>query len=398
MEVGALRLLSAHANPLRSSGSSFQGSLRTLSCRPYFLFLVGWSRCGLRHKRDILTSMTRRELLALTAVLPLAEAEPKPSIIGKGWGLDHFIITLADSAFPKELYREKLGFTVLPGAKRPTGDENAVILLDPAYIELIFLYDRVRAEAAARDNVSVKRRLALVDRGGGPSAYNVDVSPIDQTVAALRARGMEVSLPPSQIVLRPDGTQVRGPWQFLRIDKTVEPPPPRGVPGGQAVGFLEYNENSSHAWMQKAREGTHAVDKRIKLGETHANTARKMRSVWVAVESAAIAVKDSELFGFPQIAELASNALGAHGREVQCGQGTIVFWEPAKGSALEGLITHRGFGPFGVSLGVADVNVAHNIVEEGTGEKFPMIKDGGSERFLVPPELTGGTCIDFCQS
>jgi hypothetical protein len=55
--------------------------------------------------------MTRREWIALTTTAAFAHAEMKPSIIGDGWGLDHFMIALADPALVKSTYAEKLGLS-----------------------------------------------------------------------------------------------------------------------------------------------------------------------------------------------------------------------------------------------------------------------------------------------
>jgi len=109
----------------------------------------------------------------VTTAAAVAHAETNPSIIGDGWGLDHFMIALADPVLVKSTYAEKLGFTVLRGAKRPGGHENATIVLAPAYIELIFLYDRRKAEAS--DDRITKRNLSKIDQGGGAIAYNVEV-------------------------------------------------------------------------------------------------------------------------------------------------------------------------------------------------------------------------------
>jgi hypothetical protein len=97
--------------------------------------------------------------------------------------------------------------------------------------------------------------LSRIDQGGGAIAYNVEVSPIDRAVAQLRERGMEVELAPPTMLLMDDGTQVRGPWQFLRFTEPVQPPPPRGVPGGDVpsvpvFGAPRRPSGEAHANMQ----------------------------------------------------------------------------------------------------------------------------------------------------
>lgn len=338
--------------------------------------------------------MTRREWIALTSTAGVVHAETNPSIIGDGWGLDHFMIALADPVLVKSTYAEKLGFTVLRGAKRPGGHENANIVLAPAYIELIFLYDRGKAEAS--DDRITKRNLSKIDQGGGAIAYNVEVSPIDRAVAQLRERGMEVELAPPTMVLLSDGTQARGPWQFLRFTKPVQPPSPRGVPGGEGVGFLEYDDRE---WWKNVPSVPVFSDPRRPSAEAHANTARRMRSVWVAVSSASDAVRRSQAFGFPELGERKNAFLRAKGREVKCGQGSIVFWESTKPkSRLSDLIGKQGFGPFGISIEVADLRAAREIVRKGVGNQRLIENEGRKQSFIVTPDLTGGIWLEFVQT
>ncbi len=342
--------------------------------------------------------MTRREWIALAAAGAIAKAEVRPSIIGNGWGLDHFMTVLADPESVKSTYVTKLGFTVFPGAKRPDGYENAVIILGPAYIELLSFYDRDKAKASG--DAHVKELFDKAVQGGGPVGYNVNVSPVDRAAATLRERGMEVSLPLSQVILR-DGKEVRGGWQFLNIAKTGKTTPSPGVPGGDAVGFLEYRDNQRKMAPKysddfRARAEREFPDPRRRAGEIHPNTARWMRSVWVAVESVSDAVKQSEIFGFAGAAARENKSLGARGREVECGRGTIVFWEAAKpGTPLSGLIKSRGLGAFGVSIDVVDLKLARRIAEKGIGKKLPMDVASPRKNFVVPGELTGGVWIEF---
>ena len=338
--------------------------------------------------------MTRREWIALTGTAAVAHAEKKPSIIGDGWGLDHFMIALADPALVKSTYAEKLGFTVLRGAKRPGGHENANILLAPAYIELIFLYDRQKAETS--DDRITKRNLSKIDQGGGAIAYNVEVSPIDRAVAQLRDRGMEVELAPRTMLLLDDGTQVRGAWQFLRITKPVQPSPPRGVPGGEGVGFLEYDDRE---WWKNVPSVPVFSDPRRPSGEAHANTARRIRSVWVAVTSASDAVRHSQAFGFPELGQRKSALLRAKGREVKCGQGSIVFWESTNPrSPLSDFIGKEGLGPFGLSIEVADLRAAREIVRKGVGKQRLIESEGSKQSFVLTPDSTGGIWLEFVQT
>jgi hypothetical protein len=328
--------------------------------------------------------------LLLTAVAAAASASP-PSVIGDGWGLDHVIIGVPSSVVAKDVFETKLGFSVIAPSKLPDeGLEHAFVPLPPAaYLELSWPYQQ--STAVVRPNAAlVRKKIAL---GGGPAAYNLDVSPFKQTAEAMRHLGLKVSLP----------VQVRGPWQFVDIDPQDQAQQPLGVPGGPGVGFLEYQSNSDRLKPERfqralERAAREVPDSRRPVGEIHTNTARKLRSVWVAVPSVAAAVKQAARFGF--VAEVAGHflALGEIGQEVQCGQGTIVFFEPAHPhSLLAEFVGKHGLGPFGVSIEVTDLKKALRVVQQGTNLKLTVQRVGNRTSFIVPAESAAGTFIEFVQ-
>jgi len=201
----------------------------------------------------------------------------------------------------------------------------------------------------------------------------------------------------------PDGKEQRGAWQFLEIDPAVQEAYPLGVPGGRGVGFLEYRNNGDSLQpdaFQRMRQLAErdVPDPRRLAGEIHANTARKLLSVWVAVPSVSEAVQQSERFGFSAGAERHIEALGEKGREVQCGQGTIVFFAPVnRNSSLSLLVKNQGLGPFGFSVAVANLGTAQKIAEQGMNARFPVQQSGTRMSFVVPARLTAGAFIEFVQ-
>jgi hypothetical protein len=71
-------------------------------------------------------------------------------------------------------------------------------------------------------------------------------------------------------------------------------------------------------------------------------------------------VRQAERFGFVAAGEIDPKALGEKGREVQFGQGTLVFFEPTqRNSPLAALVAKQGLGPFGISVDVADLKTAN---------------------------------------
>jgi hypothetical protein len=331
-----------------------------------------------------------------------AAQTPSQPLIGKGWGLDHVIVAQRSAAAARETHAIRLGFSVVSGNRFPDlGLENGLILLPPAYLELLWIYDLEKASAAAQASGAQQPLITNMlrvgrDQGGLILSYNVDVSPIEDAAAFLGTLGKKVTLPPSVTTLR-DGKQQPGAWQFLTIEK--DPSAPVGVPGGLGVGFLEYRDNSD----ERLRQRWETIEKdnpddRLKPGDLHANTARKLNAIWIAVLNVEEAVKRAQSFGFAPGRERKLSVLGAAGREVACGQGQIVFWRASNDdSPLAAAVRRQGLGPFGVSVGVSDLNRAHEIVEQGTGKHFQIDRSGAQPTFLVSPDDAGGIWIEFVQ-
>lgn len=116
------------------------------------------------------------------------------------------------------------------------------------------------------------------------------------------------------------------------------------------------------------------------------------------VPSEAAAVAQAERFGFTAGVERHFRALGATGREVECGAGTIVFFgPPGPDSPLARLIERQGFGPFGISLAVADLKTAQAVIQQGTHKKFAILHSGRGDSFIVPAEFAAGAFFEFVQ-
>ena len=88
--------------------------------------------------------MSPKSYAALLLSVPgFLAAQSKLSVIGEGWGLDHVIIGLSSPDAAKDVFNTNLGFAPLPGNKFPAaGLQDAIIPLAPAYIELMWLYQK----------------------------------------------------------------------------------------------------------------------------------------------------------------------------------------------------------------------------------------------------------------
>jgi catechol 2,3-dioxygenase-like lactoylglutathione lyase family enzyme len=320
--------------------------------------------------------MTRRELLAIASFAPLGVAEGDQSVLGSGWGLDHIEVAVTDPETAKDVYVTNLGFTLSQAVAAAAGVEHSAIFLEPAYVEFLWF----GGAGQPPDTTPTQKLRRAVDAGGGIFQYNINASPIQRTAETLRMRGLAVNIRQGmpRIV---DGKATPAPWQFMFATEERDSPP-FGVPGGDGVGFIEYRDNSA-----TRRPPTN-----------HSNTAQRLRSVFVAVPDAAAAQKESERLGFKPLNQRQSSELGAHAREVECGRGTITFWEPGSQSGpLASRLAKKGPGPFGFSVGVANLQKAYTLAAQGNHANLPLVSRGARKSFTVPGELTGGLWVEFVQ-
>ena len=339
-------------------------------------------------------------VLPLIVAAGLVAAQSPTSVIGNGWGLDHVIVAVSSPDVVKQVFVNELGFSPITRNQFPaSGLENTIVVLPPvAYIELAWPYQP--PGAGARPVTFLVRQT--LEAGGGPAAYNLDVSSAEGAADAMRRLGLRVSLSASVVAKGADGKETRAPWQFADIDPSDQAMQPYGVPGGPGVGFLEYQNQADRLkperfQMALDRAAREAPDPRRSAGEIHPNTARKLLSVWVVVPDAADAVKQAGRFGFAPTKNH-PKALGEEGQEVQCGEGTIVFFEAAHpNSALAILVKKRGLGPFGISVGVADLKTAQRIVQEGAHASFEIQHAENRMSFVVPSQVAAGTVFEFVQ-
>jgi len=177
-----------------------------------------------------------------------------------------------------------------------------------------------------------------------------------------------------------DGKETPAPWQFMFATEERDPPP-FGVPGGAGVGFIEYRNNS-----ERRRPPTNHSKYRA------AAPIRVRRS-----PTQPPAQNESGRLGFKPLNQRQSSELDAHAREVECGRGTITFWEPASQSApLASRLAKKGPVPFGFSVGVANLQKAYTLAAQGTHANLPLLSRGARKSFTVSGELTGGLWWSLC--
>src|SRR5690349_7155772 len=83
----------------------------------------------------------RNPIILTFAFTSMLLAQTKPSVIGKGWGLDHVIVAAPNADAVSSAFSTALGFTVLSGNTFPEqGLQQAGVRLPPTYVEFLSPY------------------------------------------------------------------------------------------------------------------------------------------------------------------------------------------------------------------------------------------------------------------
>jgi hypothetical protein len=130
----------------------------------------------------------------------------------------------------------------------------------------------------------------------------------------------------------------------------------------------------------------------------HPNTAKRIKSVWVAVKNLDEATQAFESLGLPAGRRLKLSRFGAKAREIEAGRGVILLLQSEKHKgAVASFLSERGEAIMGVSIEVAELAIARKTIESNTRQKFVPYRGLYGQTLLVHPELTDGLWIEMFQ-
>jgi methylmalonyl-CoA/ethylmalonyl-CoA epimerase len=299
-----------------------------------------------------------------------AKEPSKAAIFGSGNGLDHVGVAVRDLETAKKDYRDVLGFTVFAGGKHPNGSRNSVAVLETGYryLELITFWDRTKAQGAMLAKFLEKHEGALF--------VGLNVFPLDDTAKLLRARGVNIRGPEAgSLSGDPEQHDQLFAWRLVGLETGAVPAAHLPTKSTDAVFFIQDQST------------------------VHPNTAKTLASVWMAVSDLEASVRAHESMGFRPARRLAAPQLAARGEEIEAGQGTILLLGPENSTGrVASFLAERGAeGIMGVSIEVASLQTARNLLESNTKRQFKSYDGPYGQSILIPPELTHGVWIEFFQ-
>ena len=273
-----------------------------------------------------------------------------------------------------DAYRDKLGFNVPPGdvAVLPSGLAYQEIPFIGNYLEIRSIHD---AEKVARFRPNY---ATFLPNHEGALMLVLNVTSASATASALRKQGFEVPNPePAPFTV--GGTAVPAFWYFEL---------PRSVLGEPGVVFCEYAP---------------AIEKRLRRTEPqewqrHPNTARRIICVWIATSDIGTPSRVFEKMGFTGSRRRELPEVGAAGREIRIGEGSILLLQPksARGR-VAAFVDERGEGIMGVSVEAENLETARKVLEANTERSVAAYRGPYGVSILVPGTWAHGLWIELVQ-
>jgi hypothetical protein len=131
----------------------------------------------------------------------------------------------------------------------------------------------------------------------------------------------------------------------------------------------------------------------------HVNTAKSLKSVWVAVNDLDAAVQAYTSLGIKLGEKTAVSQIKAVGITIEAAQSTILLLEPdAPDSITAAFLTQRGPGLIGMRIEVENLQTADYLIKANTRRHFEPHNGSLGESILLSAELTNGIWMELFQA
>lgn len=288
--------------------------------------------------------------------------------------IDHVMICVSDLQQGIDIYT-RLGFNVHPGGIHPgRGTHNAIAFHEDNYLELLGLRDRAEYLAAAgAPGGPGGGLLEFLDQGGGLRYIALQSDDLAADVAAMRARGVDVSDPTDGQRRTVSGQELR--WKSARLGSRDAPP----------IFFIQHLTPLPERRSQAPGAGTHP------------NGVRGVERVYIAVRDVAAA---AEAYGrvlgmaVPKIQR--GNVIKADMAVFDLGPTGVTVAQPVEDGPAAEALARRGPGPFQVLHRTRSMDAAARwMASHGIPPPTRGIRNTGEQAMLVEPAHACGAYIGF---
>ncbi|HYE94057.1 MAG TPA: VOC family protein [Terriglobales bacterium] len=283
--------------------------------------------------------------------------------------IDHVMIAVPDLAQGIDAYR-RLGFDIEEGgAHAGRGTHNALALNADDYLELVAVRDRAEYLAASPGGAL----LEYLTRGGGMRYVALQSDDLAGDVAAMRARGVDVSDPRDGGRRTPAGVELR--WRIAQLGPR-DPLP---------IFFIQHL--------------TPVDERRRQFGrvQRHPNGVTHVDRVYIAVRDVVNeALMYGRVLGLPVPTLVRGNVIKADMAVFDLGPTGLTVAEPKEAGPAADALVRRGPGPFQALYRTRSMDAAaRSMVEHGVPEPARGVRNTGEQAMLVGPEHACGAWIGF---
>ena len=283
--------------------------------------------------------------------------------------IDHLMICVPDLARGMEQYR-RMGFNVQPGGAHPgKGTHNAIAFNDEEYLEILAVRDPAEYAAASSWGGGLP---AFIAAGGGIRYAVLQSDDLAADVAAMRARGVDVSDAMDGSRRTPDGKELK--WKAAVLG------PKNLLP----IFFIQHLTP-----LAERRKLAGAAD--------HPNGVRFLERTYIVVQDLEASVAAySKVLGVSEPRMYKGTVIMSHTAVFQFGPAGLTIAHPyAPGPAADAL-ARRGPGPFQALFRTTSMGAAMRwMKEQGLPPPAVGTRDTGEKAILMPPAEACGAYIGF---
>jgi hypothetical protein len=283
--------------------------------------------------------------------------------------IDHVMICVPDLARGIEAYT-RIGFNIYPGGVHPgRGTHNAIAFHEDDYLELMSVRDRDEHVASAGGPAT--RLLEFLERGGGFRYVAVQSDDLAADVAAMRARGVDVSDAVEGGRRTPAGQELR--WKAAGLG------PRNPLP----IFFIQHLTPLAERRHQVPRAGNHP------------NGVLRIDRVYIAVPDVAVAAETyGRVLGIAVPGVQRGNVVKADMAVFDVGPTGLTVAQPAEAGPAAEAFARSGSGPFQVLYRTSSMGGAVRFMaDHGMPPPARGIRNNGEQAMLVRPEDACGAYI-----
>ena len=264
----------------------------------------------------------------------------------------------------------RIGFNVYPGGIHAgKGTHNAIAFNEDDYLELLTIRDRNEYLSSSPTGGLVE----FLERGGGLRYVAVQSDDLAADVAAMHARGVDVSEAIDGGRLTPAGQELR--WKAATL----------GARNPLPIFFIQH--------LTPAQERR----RQVPVAGRHPNGALRADRVYIAVTDIIAAAETcGRVLGMPTPKVERGTVIKADMAVFNLGSTGLTVAQPAGPGPAADALARRGTGPFQVLYRTSSMAAAARwMADHGVPPPARGIRNTGEQAMLVTPENACGAYIGF---